>query len=279
MDRFPLSSVLARLRVLLALQAAVFGLPALAAERPRMALMGVSAGEGIGEKTAATAEEMLLNALYRTDRFEVVGRSDIANLIGFERQKQLAGCKDDTSCAAEIAGALGVPFLASAGMGRLGPVTVVNLKIIEVARARVVARAEVRPGSEAELPASLDRLVADVVAACEREECFGKRAPAPQVAMLAAAAAAPVAPAPPKRSRVWAWSLAGAGAAAAVAGGVVGWMARDALSGDKPLDGIADSHSATQAQGQRASDLRLGANVLFGSAAALGIGAGVLFVF
>jgi len=261
------------------------------AARPRLALLGVTAGDGVGDKTAATAEEILLNALYATERFEVVGRSDIANLIGFERQKQLAGCKEDVSCAAEIAGALGVPYVASAGLGRLGTVTVVSLKIIDVTRARVVARAEARPGSDAELPAALDRMVASAVAACEREGCFGRTsppgvpvsapvvaaAPSPVSATIPAAAATPVAPEVKGRSHVLAWSLAGLAAATALAGGVVGWQARDALSADK-VD-AAGTHSLTQVEAQRAGSLRLGANVLFGCATALGVGAGVAFVF
>jgi len=215
-----------------------------------------------------------------------VGRSDIANLIGFERQKQLAGCKEDVSCAAEIAGALGVPFLASASIGRLGPVTIVNLKIIEVGKARVVARAEARPGAQADLPAALDRLVAEAVAGCAREGCFGPSTPLPRsVAQnvrtdrLPDAAARPGPAQQVRRSRVWAWSVAGAAAAAAIAGAVVGWQARAALEGDQSVNGDARTHSLTQVRGQRAADLRTGANVLFGCAGALGIGAGVLFVF
>jgi len=262
--------------------------------RARIAMLGVAAGEGIGEKTAATVEEILLTAMHRTERFDVVGRSDIANLIGFERQKQLAGCKEDISCAAEIAGVLGVALLASASIGRLGPVTVVNLKIIDVAKARVVARAEARPGAEAELPAALDRLVAEAVAGCAREGCFGPSTlpahPEPvegrpvardeRTDRLPDAAARPE-PATPggRRSPIWAWTAAGAAAVAAIAGVIVGWQAQAALEGDHAVNGEARTHSLTQVQGQRAADLRTGANVLFGCAGALGVGAGVLFVF
>lgn len=171
-----------------------------AAARVRIAMLGLNAGEGITEKTAAMAEEMLLNALHRTRRFAVVGRSDVANLVGFERQKQIVGCKDDTSCAAEIAGSMGVPFLAAASIGRIGPFVVVSLKIIDVPRATVVSRSEVRAGGDAELPAALDRLVSDALSGCDAEDCFGAppadRRPAAEPALGTRQESAPVQPVP-----------------------------------------------------------------------------------
>lgn len=254
-------------------------LPAMAAEadRVRIALVGVSAGEGISKKTALMAEEMLLNALHRTERFAVVGRSDIANLIGFEQQKQLVGCQENLSCAAEIAGALGVPYLTSASIGRMGTVTVLSLKIIEVARAKVVARSEVRVGGDADLPGALDRLVGEAVAGCETEACFGRP---PTAGRLPPAATSPMpALVEERRSSGWAWTLVGLGTVAAVAAGVVGWQARSIASGDHAVGGVAESHSMTQMEAVRASNLALGANVLAGSAAVLGTGGVVLFVF
>jgi len=185
--------------------------------RTRIALMGMSAGAGVADKVAATAEEMLLTALFRTGRFDVVGRSDIANLIGFERQKQLAGCTEDVSCAAEIAGALGVTYLAAAGMGRIGTLTVLSLKIIDVSHARVVARSEARPAADSDLPAALEKLVAEAVAVCESEGCFGARSAAalpppstpPAIVPPPAAPAAEAQPAPALKERRTELSLQG----------------------------------------------------------------------
>jgi len=257
---------------------------AAAPARARIALVGVTAGEGISDKTAAMVEELLLNALDRTRRFSTVGRSDIANLIGFERQRQLAGCEQSTSCVAEIAGALGVPFVGSASLGRLGALVAVSFKVIEVSGARVVARGEARVQSDSELPDALDRVVAEIVGLCESEGCFGPPA-APEAAAAKPPAPAAVAAPPPApavrsaRARTAAWVLLGAGALAAVAGGVLGWQARDLESRDHTVDGAAGTHSLTRVEGQQAASYAVGANVLFGAGALLGVGGAVAFAF
>jgi len=249
-------------------------------QRAKVAVIALSTGEGVSEKTAGMIEEALLNALHRTGRFTVVGRSDVASLIGFERQKQLAGCSESASCAAEIAGALGVPYVGSASLGRIGPFTLVSLKIIRVADARVAARCEERVKSDAELPDALDRIASSAVEGCEAEGCFvvpRTAAPAPSAVPAAALAPPPASPAPARRWRAWTWGLAGAGVLAAAGGGVLGWQSRGISAGDRILpDG---AHSLTQAEAERARTLGLSADALFGTAAALGLAAGALLLF
>lgn len=84
---------------------------------------------------------------------------------------------------------------------------------------------------------------------------------------------------PAGRSRVGAWTLLGLGVAAAVAGVVAGAMADDIAGRDKPVAGEADSHSLTQTEARRQSNLALGANILFGSGAVLGVGGAIAFAF
>jgi len=265
--------------------------PARAADKPRtrLALISLATGEGISRKSADVVEEALLNALARTGRFQVVGRSDVASLIGFEREKQLAGCSDDTSCAAEIAGALGVPYVGAASMGRLGRYSVVSLKIIEVSKARVVARCEERMKSEDDIADALDRLSGAAVAACETEGCFAaarppEPVPEPKPAPPAALAPAPVppapvqpAPAPVRRWRTLAWTLAAVGFAAAAGGAVVGWQSRG-ITG-KDVTAADGTHSITQAEMARAATLAKGADALFAVAGVAGAAGVVLFVF
>jgi len=173
--------------------------PGAAAEpaRVRIAMLGGAPGPGIDEKTAASVEELLLNALQRTGRFALIGRSDIAGLIGFERQKQLVGCNQDNQCAAEIAGAMGVSFLAMTSFARLGSTFILSMKIIQVAGARVAVRVERRVRSEDDLPDAVDALAADAVAGCAAEGCLVEKAPAarPAAVQPIPAVAAPV-PAP-----------------------------------------------------------------------------------
>jgi len=120
-------------------------LPALAVAAPAasgrvsVAVLATTGGAGFDARTLSTLEELLLSSLAETGRFDVTGQSDVARLIGFERQKQLVGCSSG-NCVAEIAGALGVSYILSPDVGRLGSVAVVSAKLIEVKSAEVAAR-------------------------------------------------------------------------------------------------------------------------------------------
>lgn len=63
---------------------------------------------------------------------KVTGRSEIAALLGMERQRQLLGCSDESSnCLAELAGALGVDGLLTGTVGKTASGYVVNTKIVD----------------------------------------------------------------------------------------------------------------------------------------------------
>lgn len=136
-----------------------FTLPARGAEaKLSVAFLGVTAGTGVDARTAATVEELLLAGLDETGGFRVVGRSDVARLLGFEREKQMVGCSDG-ACAAELAGALGVRFIASADLGRLGSSTVLSAKVIDTQTAQVLVRATQTVADDGALPAAVDAIV------------------------------------------------------------------------------------------------------------------------
>lgn len=69
----------------------------------------------------------------------VVTHTDIDTMLGFQKSKDLIGCTD-SSCAAEIAGALGVDAVVSGAVGVLGKKHTLSLTIIDQKHARVVAR-------------------------------------------------------------------------------------------------------------------------------------------
>jgi hypothetical protein len=88
--------------------------------------------------TAIQMEEKLAN--FYADHFaqqlslrkiRVLTASEISALIGFERQKELLGCNENSqSCVAELANALGVDGLIVGSLARLDGLYQVNLKII-----------------------------------------------------------------------------------------------------------------------------------------------------
>jgi len=287
---------------------------AAAAEPPRVALLGLTAGDGITDKQAQTLEDLLMSALYRTERFNLVGRSDIAGLLGFERQKQMLGCTGDTSCVAEIAGALDVPVVAIASVGRLGPSYVFALKLVSSADARVLARSDVTVAGEAKLAEGVETLATRIAAVCDRKGCTpgsqrgqaratpaqtakpGAKTAAPAVAAPLPAAAAPEptaapkaaveipspppapAPAPPAARRGPWWWIAGAVAVAAAGAGT--YYALDSRSARQDLEKAFQAPNAgTPAAAERMRSSAIAADGLFAGAAVAAAGGVLLFAW
>jgi hypothetical protein len=111
----------------------------------------------------------------------VITTSEIRALIGFERQKQLVGCKDDSSCIAELGGALGASELVSGSLGKVGGTYVLQLQRVDVARSKALASVvdTVKGEDEALIQAvraGIRRLYADVVAAGAAESVKARSA-------------------------------------------------------------------------------------------------------
>ncbi len=139
----------------------------------------------------ATLEDTFLDALSTSGFFtKVTGQSDVAALLGFDRWRQLTGCTDST-CLAEIAGALGVDYVAQADVGRLGKVTLVNLKIIAVKKVMVVARALRKVTDESDLPDAINSMSEEVAESMQGRAPPGRTVNAASPA-TAAKTAAPV---------------------------------------------------------------------------------------
>jgi hypothetical protein len=60
----------------------------------------------------------------------VVTRAELAALVGLERQKELLGCADGTSCTAEISAALGVDGLVTGSLGIQGEELQIDIKVV-----------------------------------------------------------------------------------------------------------------------------------------------------
>jgi hypothetical protein len=93
---------------------------------------------GVNEALTTVIDEILLAELQKAG-FEAVGPDDINAMLGFERTKQAVGC-DDATCIAEIGGALGVDYLAIGKIAIVDETPFVTLKLIDVSKARVLAR-------------------------------------------------------------------------------------------------------------------------------------------
>lgn len=97
---------------------------------PSVAVLPLEAKSGVSKDAAELLTANLVAQLRAMKRFSrVVGTDEIQTLIGFERQKQLLAC-DNTSCMVEVADALGVEYLISGKLGRLGQVWMFNATLL-----------------------------------------------------------------------------------------------------------------------------------------------------
>ncbi|MCK5690952.1 hypothetical protein KAI87_16845 [Myxococcota bacterium] len=133
--------------------------------KPRLVVMDLVSEQGLKDGTVRLLNELLLNEFSKTDRYHVIGGSDIKAMLAHESERAMMGCSD-VSCLVELGGALGADLLATASVGRIGKLFLVNLKILNIHKAEVVARwsEQVEGGEEALLPV-ISKCVAEVTRA------------------------------------------------------------------------------------------------------------------
>ena len=113
----------------------------LSARRLELAAMPLrSSSPKVDGKQVSVLNELLLTLIANDGRFKkVISGSDLTDLINLEQQKQVLGC-EQSGCMSALAQALDVPFIVVGEVGFLGEQTVFNLKFLDVARAKVIAR-------------------------------------------------------------------------------------------------------------------------------------------
>lgn len=249
---------------IIALMLGAGAFPVRADERPTLAMLGLHAGAGMSPETLGTIGELLLTALDSTGRFTVTGRSDLVAVLGLERERQLLGCDANTECMAEIAGALGVEYVASGDVGRLGSLTILTLKLIEVRSAKVIVRVKRTVSDDGELAKVMESAAAELAAAVRRKPARASELDG--------------------RGQTLDIKSAGLGAgfwSALVSAGIVvsvgGFFAREAFVSAGRVRSAVDPNEYVQAKvdASRSSTI---ANVAFTVAGATAIGAGVVWL-
>ena len=228
---------------LAALLIAAAATTAQAAPKTKVAVMEVKNVQGVAEGTAMILTDIVVSEIARHG-LDVVSKSDITAIVGFEKQKAMLGCSDDSSCLAEIGGALGVDFMLTGQVGQIGSRFRLSLILVDVKKGKVAARAaDFCDKNEDALANAAQARVKEIIAAMqvasvERAAAAAGRA-APVVAASGATAPAP-APVPaasatpePERApgswskrKILGVSLTGGGGALLVGGVVVGLKAR-----------------------------------------------------
>jgi hypothetical protein len=129
---------------------------------PKLAMPGLSV---IGHESRYG--EFLNEHLAQQLKFEgidVATSKEISSLLGFERQKQLLGCGDGTSCMAELANALGAEGVLLGDVAKVGGKTQVNLKIISARDGKTLTAFSERVDGEEAVLDSLTRAATQLAA-------------------------------------------------------------------------------------------------------------------
>ena len=224
-------------------------LPA-AAQGSRVAVMNFIAEKGVEAGAARILNELLLARINERGVFgAVIGEQDITAMLQLEEQRaMLTGCVDEM-CLAEVGGALGVDYVFSSRIGKMGDSVVLSAKLLNTNHATVAGRSNkiVSPDERAMMDA-----VPDLVDAV-LSQAF------PQAGVIGAAA----------------WSMAAVGAACLISGAVVGGLAlvdQDELNSMEKYDpGRADLRDEVRTKG-------LVTDVLLGVGAAAAVTSLILFL-
>ncbi|MEW5851785.1 MAG: hypothetical protein AB2A00_23550 [Myxococcota bacterium] len=133
---------------------------------PTLAVLGLEARQGVHQDVALLLTDNLVSALRKSRRFSrVVASAEIQDTLSFELQRQAINC-DATSCIREIAGALGVDYIVTGNLGRLGGTWLFNARLINI-RTAVAEGAVSRPvegNDEGALLGAVDKIVVELLA-------------------------------------------------------------------------------------------------------------------
>jgi hypothetical protein len=181
-----------------ALLACVLAAAPAPAQKPKLAVLDLTAGAGVDATLTTPIVEAITGEVQRRGFFDVMSQRDISNLLGVERQKQLMGCSEQSgSCLTELSGALGARFILTGTLARLGDAYQLTLNALDTQKAQPLGRSTKLSKDLATLQLMIPYAVAEATATPP--------------------------PAPP--SRILPFTLLGVGATAAVMGLLLGTVA------------------------------------------------------
>ncbi len=272
------------------------------APRQRIAVLDIRGVQGVSPGTATILTAIVVDDASRAG-FDVISQSDVSAMVGFEKQKQMLGCRDDSSCLAEIGGALGVDYVLSGQVGQIGTRLHLSFQLLDARKAKVVARtARFSDRDEDVLASTAQAAVKDLLAGREmaarqsaqtqtpkqteiataRTDANAAAGPAKQPAVKPDLSVRPAAGAVPagERGGSWfssrrtvAWLTIGGGAALIAGGVVFGLQAASKRSELEKAWASPDYASLYDTKSGEVKSAALVADVLYGvGAATTGVG-------
>jgi hypothetical protein len=197
-------------------------------------------------------------------------------MLGFQKEKAMLGCAEDSACMAEIGGALGTDYVLVGQVASFGTRYRIALSLQDVKKAKVVSRqGSFCDKNEDALAAATQEAVSNIF----REVESGGQLPPPIVkppGLGPALAATPPAP-PASPVRTAGWITGGAGLVALAAGGLFDYLGYAAYRDEK---GAAAAGDAVALEDFKTTSLsrRQTAKVLY-AAGTVALGTGVVLHF
>jgi hypothetical protein len=194
-----------------ALGASLIGVtsPARADDQPSVALLVVTPGPGVVKSEATAAETALVKELTKGGQVHVMPRAEAEAALDVGHRKQLAKCRKDVTCLAEVAGVLQAELAATIEIAHVAKGTSLTLTVVAVKTSRELAHLQKTFKAKTELAPTVTAIAEEFSSAFTSSAEFGAPPPEPPhtVSRRKAQPAAPaeepeaeVAPTPKKRA-------------------------------------------------------------------------------
>lgn len=108
-------------------------------KKVKLAVLDVEDVSGTVPAQARLMTQIAVSEVSQEPGLDVISSNEVRSLLGLERQRQLLGCKEDSACLAEIGGALGVDYIITGQLGRLGNRYRLDVRLLDARKAKLVA--------------------------------------------------------------------------------------------------------------------------------------------
>ena len=145
-------------------------LPLMLVALPRLVVPSME-GHNVADDLRASMTDALVAAVRRQAQdYDVLGGNEVQALLHVQAQKQQLACHDSSNvgCLVEIGGALGADRMVFGTLDRVGKSFFLDVKLIDVAHARVLSESSAPVGSEDDLLAAILKATGELFSAVPR---------------------------------------------------------------------------------------------------------------
>ena len=126
-----------------------------------LAVLNLQTSGDVPADIAPALSGLMTAQLDKTGVFRVVSEDDVKQMVNFDQMKVALSCDDQASCLSEVGAALGVPYMLTGSLARLGSNLSLSLTLVAIDSAQVEKRTSA-------VYADVDALVAGLPTEVER---------------------------------------------------------------------------------------------------------------